>query len=289
MKNLWIFVSFLSLTTLIGCGKSDNSAMNEFKHNKLLSKESSVRLPNGDFVKYRIGSDDRSVEATIEISSRGKCYRVSGSLPVDLIEGNDPAGQYWSFDGLKVQINPKQDDELKNNFKFVHFVVEYDEKNKVSCPAAPNDVISAAELNLKLQKTFFTDLPLTDKLLAMASPILHRGSSAFMLFFKERNLGLVFDSNSNNLIGIDVPKESLETDFVFGSGRQYLTTEKMPADELFPILMSDADIEVHQRAVSIVKTIRRSEERMKDKSKSDRDFVVSTTWADLVKNRGDKK
>lgn len=282
MKHLGIFLIYI--LAIAGCGKSDDVAMENFKKNKPLSKDGGLKIPNGDFAKFSIAADTEVAAARIEISSGGHCFAVSGAIPVKLIEGQDANGQYWQSEGLKVQINPKQNDRLKYNNRFVHFVVDRKKENRIPCSEAPKEAVSVDEFRSKMQRTLFSNLPLTERQLALASQTLHRGSSTFMLFFKNHNIGLVFDSATKDLIGIDVPKQVLESDFVFTSNRDQLQTDQIPEDEFFPLMMTEEDIRAHQQAMKIVNLMSGIEERLKDKSPQERDFIVSGTWAHLVQN-----
>lgn len=283
MKHLSIFAFLISTSFLAGCGTSDNSPMDDFKRDKPFSKEGGVLLPNGDFAKYSVASDSSTAEAQIEISSRGQCFRVAGAIPVKLIDGEDANGQYWQSEDLKVQIKPKQRGQPKYNDRFVHFVVDRNDKSRVTCSEAPKDSIPENELRSKMQTTFFSNFPLTDRQRQMAGLILPRGSNSFMLFFKNHKIGLVFDSVSNELIGVDVPKQILETDFIFTVNRELLKTDLIPENELFPLLITNDDIETHRRTVEIAKAMGTAVENLKDDSPQSRDFVISSVWAQFFR------
>jgi hypothetical protein len=277
---------FLLASSLIGCSKSGDSArsaMDDFKKDKPFSKDGGASLSNGDFVKYTIAADHVEAAAQIEISSRGQCYRVTGTIPIALIEGNDDAGQFWQAGDLRVQINPKENDRLQYNQRFVHFIVDRKDGNKVPCSDAPKEIVSDGELSTKMQKTFFSDLPLSARQQQMAGPVLARGASTFMLFFKNQKIGLLFDSATNDLVGVDVPKQILESDYLFTSGRQFLQIDSVSEDDLFPLILTADDMAIHHHSIEMANLVKRAVANMNNKTPADRDSIIAGLWAELFR------
>jgi hypothetical protein len=94
---------------------------------------------------------------------------------------------------------------------------------------------------------------------------------------------------TNELVGIDVPKHTLEAGNVFTVNRLLLHTDDIPATERFPLLMTDADLKIYFRAIQIQREMRGAVEYTKNKDQADRDFVVGGTWADLMEKENAKK
>jgi hypothetical protein len=193
------------------------------------------------------------------------------------VGGVDANGQFYQLENMKVQVLPKDRDQLKYNSKFVHVIV--DSKVQAPCSAAPVKALSASEWKTEYDRHYFSNFELTDTQLAMAGPALMRGSNSFMLYFRSANIGLAFDSKTNTVIGVDIPKKLLRSDFVFTATTGDLDMNEIPPESLFPLMIEPEDLKLHRRAAEISKELTMAIDESKDEDKQKQDLDLY--WYEL--------
>lgn len=280
MKRLLIFGAAVALTLARCKDGSGDSAMNQFKQIPGSTFEGGATLPNGDYAKYKIQADDTNATAEVEIRRQGSCSMAMGKIPVATIGGTDANGQIYQLENMKVQIEPKDAGLLEYNRQFVHLIVDHGVKTE--CSRAPAGSIPAQEFAAQEQRHFFSKFGLSPKLLQMATPALIRGSSTYMLYFRSQDMGLAFDSATGQIVGIDVPKHKLFTDYEFTANRSLYHTVDIPEGELFPLMLTAGDLKTLMHTNAIVRELQGAVDLTINESPEDRQNLINSTWDDLV-------
>jgi hypothetical protein len=106
-----------------------------------------------------------------------------------------------------------------------------------------------------------------------------------MFFFHSQDIGIALDATTGDFVGVDIPKQKLQTDFLFTTNRSSFPTAEIPQAEPMPLLLTGNDRQIFERTQAALQQMRNAFERTKNSSEADRKWIVDATWYELFKTK----